>query len=751
MNYFSDKLYIVDNCQRPIYFLTDDNSNYTFYPPKVFHAVQFANRYSLFLRFHKQVGTPIGGQVNDIYVDTNNCISLYATDHNYTYARMTDNVGAAVQIPVFPLTPSRASEYPDVQRIDSTYADSLNHRIEEINAADNTDSENEYAPPKSVLVKVSEGITHYLGENDLCFKDKTLCRSIETRIEPKGGEEFPTVQTNYEKIANYCLIPVCSEEHHYYDRVEQVIQISIVSPLDPSPISITVNGTDIERISKIIQKHRPGLYLNPDFKRTDKYVAASISMQLTVIPQTLIYHYSGWQKIRTAVTYNLPVISTTYLNDKLEGGSLLRCITGKRLEYSPQITRGDAFQNVVKMLFLSEDMSKTLPLLLFAHLGIMYKLFEDAGFPPRFVLFLCGQTGSLKTSVSKVFFKILKDSANDIPANFNDTMTALEIKMGNTYDDVLLVDDFRPSSMRSELARMRNNLEKLIRFYGDGIGKGRGDVTLRLRNEFKPHGVCAVTGEYIHGTASSLQRLLIINIEKNTFNRSLLKYFQDNPMYYLTHMRFFVDYLSARYDETVKYIKDNFLPKREVNGMRLSSRRLTDASVCLELVSDILLQYADDMGLVYRADIQPQSNEWKRAIMNIAVDSEGLSIHLEPADMYCYAMMCCIREGRLKIAEDKNTMAGSDEYAGFIDKSKRLLRVRPDITIFEVRRYWGNNGRSFNVTDKAVRQELLLNNYIIGQSDGVSEKTAPNVNFGGRQIRMLAFDLDKLEKEYGKL
>lgn len=228
MNYFFDKLYIVDNCQRPIYFLTDDNSNYTFYPPKVFHAVQFANRYSLFLRFHKQVGTPIGGQVNDIYVDTYNCISLYATDHNYTYAGMTDNVGAAVQIPVFPLTPSRASEYPDVQRIDSTYADSLNHRIEEINAADNTDSENEYAPPKSVLVKVSEGITHYLGENGLCFRDKTLCRSIETRIEPKEGEEFPTVQTNYEKIANYCLIPVCSEEHHYYDRVEQVIQISIL-------------------------------------------------------------------------------------------------------------------------------------------------------------------------------------------------------------------------------------------------------------------------------------------------------------------------------------------------------------------------------------------------------------------------------------------------------------------------------------------------------------------------------------------
>lgn len=171
----------------------------------------------------------------------------------------------------------------------------------------------------------------------------------------------------------------------------------------------------------------------------------------------------------------------------------------------------------------------------------------------------------------------------------------------------------------------------------------------------------------------------------------------------------------------------------------------------MELVSDILLQYAADMGLVCNADIQPQRNEWKRAIMDLTIDSEGLSIHLEPADMYCYAMMCCIKESRLKIANDKNTMANDDEYVGFIDKSKKLMRIRPDVTIFEVRRYWENHGRTFNATDKAVRQELLLKNYIIGQSDGVSEKTAPNVNFGGRQIRMLAFNLEKLEKEYGKL
>lgn len=108
-------------------------------------------------------------------------------------------------------------------------------------------------------------------------------------------------------------------------------------------------------------------------------------------------------------------------------------------------------------------------------------------------------------------------------------------------------------------------------------------------------------------------------------------------------------------------------------------------------------------------------------------------------------------ESKLKIANDKNTMVNNDEYVGFIDKSKKLMRIRLDVTIFKTRRYRKNHGRTFNAADKAVRQEFLLNNYIIGQSDGISEKNAPNVNFGGKQIRMLAFNLEKPEKEYGKL
>lgn len=141
--------------------------------------------------------------------------------------------------------------------------------------------------------------------------------------------------------------------------------------------------------------------------------------------------------------------------------------------------------------------------------------------------------------------KVAKIVRQKFPQLYYDPdLTALEIKMGMARDEVFLVDDFRPSSLNSELMKMRGNLEKLIRFYGDGIGKGRGSIELKLREEFKPHSMCAVTGEYIHGTESSLQRLLIVSVDKNTYERELLKFYQDNPWIFRTHINLFITYLS---------------------------------------------------------------------------------------------------------------------------------------------------------------------------------------------------------------
>lgn len=65
----------------------------------------------------------------------------------------------------------------------------------------------------------------------------------------------------------------------------------------------------------------------------------------------------------------------------------------------------------------------------------------------------------------------------------------------------MMYSEYKASGQTVRLYLLNYNFEKLIRFYGDGIGKGRGNVNLSLHNEFKPMSMCAVTGELLDGTA----------------------------------------------------------------------------------------------------------------------------------------------------------------------------------------------------------------------------------------------------------
>lgn len=92
--------------------------------------------------------------------------------------------------------------------------------------------------------------------------------------------------------------------------------------------------------------------------------------------------------------------------------------------------------------------------------------------------------------------------------------------------------------------------------------------------------MCAVTGEFLHGTASSLLRLLIIHVDKKTYNKKLLKFYQDNPLVFTTHIKYFTDYVAEKYRDIVTYIREKFPDYRAMYSHKLPESRLVDAAVC---------------------------------------------------------------------------------------------------------------------------------------------------------------------------
>ena len=557
----------------------------------------------------------------------------------------------------------------------------------------------------------------------------------------KGGE----LVTN---LCNFAVYPQNIER--IVDRngsVAILLRLMISCGMNSCYIAIQPDKT--EKLIKEIQKQIPQAYLNPDEKRASKQLSAYISMMFENNYYANTVRTAGW--IALPGYNNLP--QYIYANDSTGQSAVFRCETGKRLLWNPGMTQQESFFHAVRMLTLSADMRKTLPLWLVSHMGVMFSLFEQAGFAPRFVTYLYGSSGSLKTSVSKVFFKILKDSFNDIPANFNDTMTALEIKMGSTNDEVLLVDDYRPSAMRTESVRMNGNFERLVRFYGDGIGKGRGNAQLGLRSEFRPHSMCAVTGEYLHGTASSLLRLLIIHVGRKTYDKALLKFYQDNPTVFTTHIKYLTDYIAEKYGEIVQYIQMKFPVYREFFSLSLTESRLIDAAVCMRITADIVLeQYAGQCGLVVPGEISTQLDIWNTVILEAVRESQALASHLEPYDMYLYAMVKSINGKKLTVCDGKQNYQVNGNMAGFIDRTAGYLYIRPQDTYNQVIRYWDLLDRTFSASDRSVRQELAVHQFILTQAEEEKDNTTKVVRLAGNvERRFLVFDLGKLEREYEKI
>lgn len=580
------------------------------------------------------------------------------------------------------------------------------------------------------------------------IENKRLCLIERPRPErdakKEDGSEEDELQLEdiFRPIANFCLVPLSIEHHIYIDDDQTLIHTAVFSPVFQGGFrEIIVNAADIEKVAKTVRQSFPQLYYDPGLNSAPKYVSTAFSMMMSNMVEKAIAHFYGWRDFNGRFIY---------LNDNIDENPLFKSESGKSLPFIQNLCRGDALLYAFRMLKLSKNINKTLPLFLTAHMGVMYYLFEAAGYAPRFVLFLRGETGSLKTSISKVFFRLLADESNEIPANFNDTMVALEIKMGMTRDEVFLVDDFRPSSMNAELAKMRGNLEKLIRFYGDGIGKGRGSIELKLREEFKPHSMCAVTGEYIHGTASSLQRLLIVSVDKNTYDRGLLKFYQDHPQLFRTHINFFITYLSQNAQRIINHISSKFIEKRTHYTYYLSSKRLVDTAVCMELTAEIiLLFYANECNLVHPLDVQPQLDIWKKCILDFVKESETLSNNREPVDMFCTAIAEIVRNDMLKIPLTKTLYESNIDYAiGYYDYHARTLYLKPKESYTEAVQYWSRQGITFAVKERALRQELLLSGMVRGSIDGDVYKSSTPIRINGKAVRMLELDLIKFNDRY---
>ena len=296
-----------------------------------------------------------------------------------------------------------------------------------------------------------------------------------------------------------------------------------------------------------------------------------------------------------------------YLDDSKNGILPLDIKTGLSLPLQQDITGKDVYSIFKNALSVYGDKPTISTMVLFSLLGVSFKLFEEAGYMPRFVLFINGKTGSMKTTLSKILYMQLTDEKhrNTVRRIDSDTIVSFEralVKSGR--DTTTLFDDYAPAKTAQKKTEMQNKLEAIIRMVGDGSTKSRSNEKLQDVQGDGVHGAVVITGELRGKGLSSNLRCVYCMIDKSNVNLELVNWFQKNANYYTSFISIFTQYLSLNWDREICYIKDNFNKERDQLCGVLKEKRLIDSCVTLRLLADMLKRFFYGFSNIIKDDIE---------------------------------------------------------------------------------------------------------------------------------------------------
>ena len=289
------------------------------------------------------------------------------------------------------------------------------------------------------------------------------------------------------------------------------------------------------------------------------------------------------------------------------------------------MTPKEAFQAAMGFLEVSGKDAMIIPLFLVAHLSPMFNLFSAAGHIPRFVTFLSGRTGSMKTSLSLALFRLFQEQLSSPEASFKDTETALEIKLGEGNGKVILLDDYRPPVTAQDGKANLAKLESVVRAAGDRIGKSRSNAELGKAREFLPSSCVVVTGEDLGGSQSTQLRMMILTISKGDVKGEVLKRYQDDPLLISTHMFYFLEWAGQHAAHIIAFISEAIQTDRNNTAGAFKEARTADNASILATTARLLYLYGEAINAFEPGMDQVFLNRLLNAVGKAGQESEAVA------------------------------------------------------------------------------------------------------------------------------
>ncbi|KYN75803.1 hypothetical protein A0J52_17680 [Clostridium sporogenes] len=564
----------------------------------------------------------------------------------------------------------------------------------------------------NILYKNKEFVINNHGE--LCYK--------------KNDKNIP--------LCNFIIIPIA--EVIVTDEINIEKEIELMGILNNKYLlkNIRVKLNELRNFNWIEERWGFKCSIYP-VNRCYEKIRHAIKIASEKIKVKYVYKHIGWTCLNNKYIY---LLGNAVIGDKNSNVIIDESMRKFNLKIDYELSREKAYRKSLKLLEIA-PLNITLPIFCFTLLSTINTLLKYHSLEPKFCLWLSGETGSRKTTISNLFTNIFN---NNVPANFKDTKTALEIKMFEYKDSVLIVDDYHPTDKISEKQDMESKAELILRFFGDRISKSRSNVNLGKQKELRPRGLCLITGEDFIEVKSNMARCINISINRNDIDLNKLSKRQENPLEAPTIIYYFIKWIA-------KYMNNNGeLPNIDLNNFRNNLRvknlnihgRLIDAVWFLRYAYHLYLMYGLELGVIDDNQLNQRLNLATNIFMKIAINQEIDMKTEDPLFMYLKALNELIISNKIFLCKKGNSNNTIKKFGWYDDEYYYLL---PEITYNEVCNFWKKRNKNFPLTLKKLHN-LLYANGIIDIDEGSNRKCVKVTMSKHERPRVLKINKMILEK-----
>ena len=352
------------------------------------------------------------------------------------------------------------------------------------------------------------------------------------------------------------------------------------------------------------------------------------------------------------------------------------------------------------------------------YLAPLVGLIAEGNRTPNFVLWVYGLTGSRKTSVSLAFLNHYGNFSSNIPpASFKDTANAIELKAHTLKDSLLLIDDYHPNIDGSDARKLASTAERILRMYGDRVGRSRMRADTTLNKTYKPRGMAIVTGEDLPKGASSTARYIGIEIKRDDIDLEILSKLQKEHKKLAEAMAIYIDWISKNVELVQSFIDEKFDELKIKYKEETTHGRINDAVIWLSISFELLLTFLYEYMFICDDEIEELRLSNEQVIKNILKNQEALYRNQEVELMFIDALEEMINLGKLcllpvKKQKDNNQIISNyaGKFIGYYDKEFLYLY---DSTMYaEVETFLKGKGQSISVSVNTLLKMLRDKNYI---------------------------------------